>query len=155
MVQITSGIAWLIFWTLMLYSPSFFWVWGGRGLFSPSEALYAMRLPLGLLAVVGISQSWLGYTRFAAGKWRRFVRIGVVAAGVALAISLLRTGDLLVAGQNWNPTQAKSLATLNQMIAGVLVLACILVGLSLLREFIRIVRRRSSPPRSPGLTVPS
>ena len=145
-VQIIGGIVWLIFWGLALYSPSFFWVWGGRGVFSPSEALYAMRFPLWLLAFFWISQSWLGYTRLAAGKWPRVQRIGVVAAGVALSIFLLYTGDLLVAGPKWDPTQAKSLATLNQMIAGVLTLACILAGLALLRKFIRTVRRWSSHP---------
>jgi hypothetical protein len=140
-VQIIGGIAWLMFWALALYSPWFFWVWGGRGIFSPSEALYAMRFPLWLLAFFGISQSWLGYTRFAASKWRQALRLGAVAAGVALlAIFLMRTGDLLVAGPQWNPTQAKSLATLNQMIAGVLMLAVIVAGLAFLRKFIRIVR---------------
>ena len=145
MVQIIGGVAWLIFWALALYSPWFFWVWGGRGIFSASEALYAMRLPLWLLAFFGISQSWLSYTRFAASKWRQVLCIGMVAAGVGLAIFLLLTGDLLVAGPKWDPTQAKSLATLNQMIAGVLALACILAGLAFLREFIRIVGRWSSP----------
>ena len=150
-VQIIGGIAWLIFWALALYSPWFFWVWGGRGIFSPSEALYATRFPLWLLAFFGISQSWLVYTRFAAGKQRQVLRIGVVGAGVALAIFLLQTGDLLVAGPNWDPTQAKSLATLNQMIAGVLMLACILSGLAFLRKFIRIIRRGSSHPRTADL----
>jgi hypothetical protein len=145
-VQIIGGIAGLIFLALALYSPPFFWVWGGRGVFSPSESLYAMRFALWLLAFFGISQSWLVYTRFAAGKWRRFLRRGVATAGVVLAIFLLRTGDLLVAGPKWDPTQAKSLATLNQMIAGVLVLACILAGLAFLRKFIRMIRRWNSPP---------
>jgi hypothetical protein len=151
MVHIMSGIAWLIFWTLTLYSPWFFWVWGGRGIFSPSEALYAMRFPLWLLAFFGISQSWLSYTRFAASKWRQVLCIGMVAAGVGLAIFLLLTGDLLVAGPKWDPTQAKSLATLNQMIAGVLVLACIVAGLAFLRKFIRIIRRWSGPTRTAHL----
>jgi hypothetical protein len=150
MVQIIGGIACLIFGALALYSPWFFWVWGGRGIFSPSEAVYAMRFPLWLLAFFGISQSWLGYTRFAVGRWRQVLRIGVVAAGVALAIFLLRTGDLLFAGPTWDLTQAKSLATLNQMIAGVLVLACIIAGLAFLRKF-RIVRRLSSHPRTADL----
>src|SRR5262249_15497127 len=91
--QIVGEITWLIFWALALYSPRFFWVWGGRGVFSASEALYAMRFPLWLLAFFWISPAWLGYTRFAAGKWRRGLRLGVVAAGVALSIFLLRTGD--------------------------------------------------------------
>ena len=142
---------WLIFWTLALYSPGFFWVWGGRGVFSPSEALYAMRFPLWLLVFIGISQSWLGYTRFATGKWRRILRLGVVAAGVALAIFLLQNGNLLVEGPKWDPTQTKSLATLNQMIGGVLLLACILAGLAFLGKFIRIIRRSSGPARPADL----
>src|SRR5262245_41761484 len=101
MVQIVGGIAWLIFWALELYSPWFFWVWGGRGIFSPSEALYAMRFPLWLLAFFWISQSWLGYTRFAAGMWRRRLRIGVVGAGFVLAIVLLSTGHFLFTGPTW------------------------------------------------------
>ena len=144
MFHITSGIAWLIFWALALFSPWFFWVWGGRGVFSPSETLYAMRFPLWLLAFVGISQSWMGYTRFAACKWRRILHFGVITAGVALAIFLLSSGDLLVAGPKWDITQAKSLATLNQMLAGVLALACIITCLAFLQKFIRAVRRRKS-----------
>lgn len=145
------GIGSLIFWGLALYSPWLFWVWGARGIFSPSEALYAMRFPLWLLAFLWISQSWLGYTRFAAGKWRRGLRTGLMAAGVSLAIFLLWTGDLLVAGPKWDSTQAKSLATLNQMIGGILALACILGGLTLLREFIRTVRRWTSHPPTADL----
>ena len=144
MVQIIGGVAWLIFWALALYSPWFFWVWGGRGVFSPSETLYAMRFLVWLLAFLGITQSWLVYTRFAAAKWRRALSLGVVAAAVALTIFLLRTGDLLVAGPKWDPAQAKSLATLNQMLAGILALACIIAGLAFLRKFIHIVRRSTS-----------
>lgn len=151
MVHVVGGIVWLVFGALALFSPWFFWVWDARGVFSPSEALYALRFPLWLLAFFAISQSWLGYTRFAAGKWRQALRIGLGAAGIALAIFLLWTGDLLVAGPKWDPTQAKSLATLNQMIGGVLVLACILAGLALLREFSRIIRRWSSHPRAANL----
>jgi len=143
MFHIIRGISWLIFLALALYSPWFLWVWGGRGVFSPSETLYAMRFLVWLLAFLGITQSWLGYTRFAAAKWRRALSLGVVAAAVALTIFLLRTGDLLVAGPKWDPTQAKSLATLNQMLAGILALACILVGLAFLGKFIHIIRRWS------------
>jgi hypothetical protein len=152
MVQIISGIAWLILWALALFSPSFFWVWGGRGVFSPSDALYAMRFPVWLTAFSWICLSWLGDTRFAASKWRHLLRIAVVVVGVALAIGLVRSGDLLVAGPKWTPIQAKSLATLNQMIAGVLVLGCIVVGLDLVRRFIRIIRRSSTPPRTADST---
>jgi hypothetical protein len=140
MVQIIGGIVGLIFLALALYSPWFFWVWGGRGVFSPSEALYGTRFVLWLLLFVAISQSWLAYTRFAASKLRRVLRLSVFAAGIALAIFLLWTGNVLVAGPKWDPTQAKSLATLNQMIAGVLALACIGAGLPLLQKFIRFVR---------------
>jgi hypothetical protein len=146
LVRVTGGIVWLTFFALALYSPWFFWVWGGRGVFGPSEALYAMRFPLWLLALFGISQSWLTYTRFATARWRQFLRAGVIVAGVVLAIFLLRTGDLLVAGPNWDPTQGKSLATLNQMFAGVLVLACIIFGLGCLRELFRVVRHLGSHP---------
>src|SRR5262249_25495708 len=48
-VYIVGGIAWLLFLALALYSPWFFWVWGARGMFSPSDALYAVRFPLWLL----------------------------------------------------------------------------------------------------------
>jgi hypothetical protein len=132
---------WLIFWGMALFLPGMSWVWGGRGVFSPSDAVYAMRLPLWLLALFGISQSWLTYTRFAAAEWRPFLRIALTIAGLALAIFLLREGNLLVAGPKWDPAQAKPLATLNQMVAGSLVLACILAGLLCVHEFRRFIRR--------------
>jgi hypothetical protein len=122
-----------------------YWVWGGRGVFSASEAVYAMRLPMWLLALGGISQSWLNYTRYAAAEWRPLLRIFVSVAGIALAVLLLRGGDLLVPGPHWDSTQAKPLATLNQMVGGVLVLACIVAGLLCvheLRGFIRKAGRR-------------
>jgi hypothetical protein len=140
MVHIAGGVAWLVFWALALFVPGLFWIWGGRGVFSPSEAAYAMRLPLWLLAAFGISQSWLNHTRFATAEWRRFLLTAVVAAGLVLALFLLRGGDLLVAGPNWDPTKAKSLATLNQMISGVLVLASAFSGLLCLHELRRSVR---------------
>ena len=152
MVHVIGGIAWLVFWALTLFSPRFFWVWGGRGVFSPSDALYAMRFPLWLLAFSWISLSWLGNTRFAASKWRHLLRTAVVVVGVALAIFLVSSGDLLVAGPKWIPARAKSLATLNQMIAGVLVLACIGAGLDVLRRFIRVIRRGSGHPRTADST---
>jgi hypothetical protein len=141
MVHIVGGVAWLVFWALALFAPGLFWIWGGRGVFSPSETVYAMRLPLWLLAAFGISQSWLNYTRFATAEWRRFLLTAVVAAGLVLALFLLRAGDLLVAGPNWDPTQGQSLATLNQMAAGVLVLACVFAGLVCLDELRRSLRR--------------
>ena len=152
MVQFVGEIAWLIFLALALYSPSFFWVWGGRGVFSPSEALYGTRFALWLLAFLVISQSWLRYTRFAAARWRQALRIGLVVSGVALAIFLLSTGDLLVPGPKWDPTQAKSLATLNQMLAGIMVLACLLTALAFLRTLIGLIRRWSRHPRTAHLT---
>jgi len=140
-VQIIGGIVWLIFWAMALFLPGLSWVWGGRGIFSPSETVYAMRLPLWLLAFFAISQSWLCYTRFATSEWRRSLFTSVNVAGLALAIYLLRAGDFLVAGPNWDPGQAKSLATLNQMVAGVMVLACIFSGLLCVSELRRYMRR--------------
>ena len=140
-VQITGGVVWIIFWAMALFLPEMYWVWGGRGVFSASEAVYAMRLPMWLLALGGISQSWLAYTRFATAEWRPFLRIAVNVAGIALAVFLLRGGDLLVAGPNWDPTQAKPLATLNQMVGGVLVLACIVAGLLCVHELRGFIRK--------------
>jgi hypothetical protein len=141
MAQIIGGVVWLIFFAMALFWPWMFWVWGGRGVFSPSAAVYAMRLPLWLLAFFGISQSWLNHTRFAAAEWRPLLRVAVNIAGMALAIFLLRQGVLLVAGPKWDPTQAKPLATLNQMTGGVLVLACIFTGLLCVNELRRFVRK--------------
>lgn len=139
MVQIVGGVVWLIFWAMALFLPAMYWVWGGRGVFSPSDAVYAMRLPLWLLALGGISQSWLNYTRFAASEWRTVLRVAVSVAGIVLAIFVLRAGHLLVAGPRWVPAETKSLATLNQMAGGVLVLACIFAGLLCVREWRRFV----------------
>jgi hypothetical protein len=63
--QIMGGLVWLIFWAMALFWPAMSWVWGGRGVFSPSETVYAMRLPMWLLALFGISEMWLNHTRFA------------------------------------------------------------------------------------------
>ena len=141
-VQITGSVVWLIFWALALFVPQAFWVWGGRGVFSPSETVYAMRPALWLFALSWVSVSCLRYTRFATPEWRRFLRTAVIVAGVALALYMLRGGDLLVAGPKWDPTQAKPLATLNQMVAGVLVLACILSALLCVHELRRFMRRQ-------------
>jgi hypothetical protein len=143
--QIIGGVVWLVFFAMALFLPAMSWVWGGRGVFSPSAAVYAMRLPLWLLALFGISQSWLKYTRFAAAEWRPFLRIAISVAGIALAIFLLREGNLLIAGPKWDPTQAKPLATLNQMVAGVLVLACIFAGLGCVHELRRFLRKSGRP----------
>ena len=139
--HVIGGVALLGFFGLALYSPSLFWVWGGRGVFSPSETLYAMRLPLWLLASAWIAQSWLAHTRFAAAAWRKFVGMAVIAAGMLLGLYLLSAGDLLVAGPNWNATQSKPLATLNQMLSGVVALACIVAGLVCVGELRRSLRR--------------
>jgi TRAP-type C4-dicarboxylate transport system permease small subunit len=100
-----------------------------------------MRLPLWLLVFFGISQSWLNYTRFATAEWRAFLRVAISVAGIALAIFLLHGGGLLVAGPKWDPTQAKPLATLNQMVGGVLVLTCIFAGLACVHELRRFIRK--------------
>jgi hypothetical protein len=127
-----------------MFVPGLFWVWGGRGVFSPSEALYAMRLPLWLIAVFGMFQSWLGYMRFTAAEWPvRFVRIALSVAALALWIFGLHSGDLLVAGPNWDPSQAKSLATMNQMVAGVMVLGCVYSVLACAHELRQSMRRLS------------
>jgi len=140
-VQLIGGIVWLIFWAMALFLPAMSWVWGGRGVFSPSDAVYAMRLPTWLLVLGGISQSWLNYTRFAASGWRAFLRVAVSVAGIALAIFVLRAGNLLVAGPKWVPAESKPLATLNQMAGGVLVLACIFAGLLCVHELRRFMRK--------------
>ncbi len=141
MAQIVGQVVWLTFWAMALFWPAMSWVWGGRGVFSPSETVYATRLPMWLLAFFGISQLWLSHTRFAEAKWRPFLRVAISVAGIALAIFLLHGGDLLVAGPKWDPTQAKSLATLNQMVGGVLVLACIFWGLLCVLELRRFIRK--------------
>jgi hypothetical protein len=72
-VTVMYGVVSLIFWAMPLFLPALWWVWGGRGVFSPSAALYAMRLPLWLLALFGISQSWLSYTL-------RYIQVAAVCA---------------------------------------------------------------------------
>jgi hypothetical protein len=44
--QIIRGVVWIVFWAMALFLPGMSWVWGGRGVFSPSDAVYAMRLPI-------------------------------------------------------------------------------------------------------------
>jgi hypothetical protein len=138
-VQIIGQVVWLIFWAMALFLPEMWWVWGGRGVFGVSDAVYAMRLPMLLLSLGGISQLWLNYTRFAAAEWRSFLRVALSIAGIALAIYMLHAGNLLVAGPKWDPKQAGPLATLNQMIGGVLVLACIFTGLACVHELRRFI----------------
>jgi hypothetical protein len=155
MAQIIGQLVWLIFWAIALFVPAMSWVWGGRGVFSPSDAVYALRLPMWLLAFFGISQSWLNHTRFAASEWRPFLRIAVNVAGIALAIFLLRAGDLLVAGPKFVLAEAKPLATMNQMAGGVLVLACILAGLLCVHELRRFLRKSGRRLRSDRQTADS
>lgn len=138
-VRIASQVAWLIFWATALFLPAMWWVWGGRGVFGVSDAVYAMRLPILLLVAAGFAQSWLHYTRFAASRWRALLRVAVYLAGIILAIYVLRAGQILVAGPRWDGTQAKALATLNQMTGGVLVLACIFAGLLCVYELRRYI----------------
>jgi hypothetical protein len=144
MVEVMGGVAGLIFLALALYSPWLSWAWGGRGIFVPSETLSAMRLPLLLLAMFWTSLSWAGHTRFAAAKWRRYSYTGVIVAGLVLAVLLLRTGDLLVPGPQWDPSQTKSLTTLNRMVSGTLVLACLVAGLVCVSELRQLGRRWGS-----------
>jgi len=154
-VQIIGHAALLIFWATALFVPGMSWVWGGRGVFSPSEAVYAMRLPLWLLVSFGISQWWLNYTRFAKAEWRRFLVTVLSVAGLVLMVFLLSQGDLLVAGPHWDLTQAKPLATLNQMVAGVMVLACIFLGLLCVHELRRFIRKTGRHVGSGRQTVDS
>lgn len=139
-VQIAGQVVWLIFWGMALFLPAIWWVWGGRGIFGVSEAVYAMRLPMWLLVAAGFAQSWLNYTRFASAEWRGFVRIALYIAGIVLVISMLHSGNLLTAGPKWNLAQAKPLAILNQMLGGVLTLACIFAGLLCVHELRRYIR---------------
>ncbi len=78
LVQIIGQVVWLIFWAMALFLPAMSWVWGGRGVFSPSDAVYAMRLPIWLLALAGISQEWLKFRliRVAGVPSRRPVCLG-------------------------------------------------------------------------------
>ncbi len=140
MVQIVGQVAWLIFWAAALFLPAIWWVWGGRGVFGVSDAVYAMRLPMWLLVTAGFAQSWLNYTCFAAAAWRAFLRIALHIAGIVLVIYMLHAGNLLVAGPKWDPAQAGPLATLNQMLGGILMLACIFAGLLCVHELRRYIR---------------
>lgn len=152
-VQIIGQVAWLIFWAMALFLPALWWIWGGRGVFSVSEAVYAVRFPLWLLVAAGFIQSWLNYTRFASAEWRALLRVALYVTGIVLAIYMLHAGKLLTAGPNWDPTQAGPLATLNQILGGVLTLACILAGLLCvhkLRRWIRTGWRRFNGDHQPA-----
>ena len=142
LVQIIGQVVWLIFWAMALFLPAMSWVWGGRGVFSPSDAVYAMRLPIWLLALAGISQEWL---KFRLIRVAAFLRVALYVSGIILAIFMLRAGDLLIAGPRWDPIQARPLATLNQMVGGVLVLVCIFAGLLRVHELRRFLRKTGRP----------
>ena len=139
--EMIRGVAWLTFWAMALFVPELSWIWGGRGVFVPSDTLSAMRLPFLLLAIAGTCQNWLKFTRFAAAEWRRLLRIALIVTGWGMTYLLLRAGDVLVAGPNWDPTEAKPLATMTQMTAGVLVLVCVFGGLGVLQDLRFLLRR--------------
>jgi hypothetical protein len=104
----------LFFLAMALFWPVMFWVWNRAGIFSPSPTLYAMRLPLFILALLWISR----------------MRV----AGLAFALVLLCQGNLLVAGANMNPAQGVALEALNRFFSVVLVVSCISSGLQCVRE---------------------
>ena len=143
MVQIIGGVVWLIFLGYGVVRTRVLLGLGRKGRFQPVRD--RLRDAPGLVAA-GRCSGFLsrGLAIRASprpsggGSWAPRVSV----AGLVLAIFLLRGGDLLVAGPNWDPTQAKSLATLNQMVAGVLVLACIFAGLVCVHE----LRRFSAAP---------
>jgi hypothetical protein len=138
--RLTGEIVWLLFFAGALFLPQLSWVWGGMGKFSPSDALSAMRLPIWLLALFVFAQSWLNRAHLAAAL-RPFLRMAFSIAAIALAVWLLRADTLLVPGPNWTPTQAKPLATLNQMLGGVLVLFGVVAGLVFLKELRSSLRK--------------
>jgi hypothetical protein len=139
-VKFMGAAAGLFFFAMALFWPAMFWVWDRRGIFSPSATVYAMRLPLLLLALLWISQIWLNYSRFAKAEWRPFLRIAVNIAGLVFALVLVFPGDLLAAGPNMNSAQGAALASLNRFFAVVLWVSCISSGLQCMRE-LRDVRR--------------
>jgi hypothetical protein len=144
-----GGVLWLIFLSTQLSAVFSPWFWAGTGVFGPSAALYSMRLPLLLLGIGWISQSWLTYSRFAAAEWRPFLRIALNLGGLAWAIFLLRSGDLLVQGPKWDAAQGHSLDSLNRMFTGFLLISCVSSMLQLLFALRRYLRlSRPSQPAS-------
>lgn len=147
LVVMIGGVAQLIVLALALFYPPLSWIWGGAGHFDLSPAGYWIRLPLWLMALFVISQSWLNYTRFASAGWRPFLRTAMYVTCIVLAVILFRAGDLLVPGMTWDPSRhARSLATLNRMISGSSVLACVLLSLSCAHELSRSMRRLDREP---------
>ena len=93
------------------------------------------------MALFVISQSWLNYTKYASADWRLLLRIVTYVIGIVLAVFLFRAGDLLVPGVTWDPSRdARSIATLNRLISGSSVLACVLLSLSSMHELSRSMR---------------
>lgn len=144
--KIMGGVAGLFFLAMALFWPAMFWVWGRAGVFSPSAIVYAMRLPLLLLALSWIFQGALNYTRFARADWRPSLRVAINIAGFVFALLLLCQGDLLVAGPNMNPAQGASLAALNRFFALILAVSCISSGVQCVHE----LRSRRSTGRQLG-----
>ena len=136
-VKIMGAVAGLFFFAIALFWPAMFWVWDRTGTFIPTTTIYVMRLPLLLLALLWISQTWLNYTRFAEADWRAFLRIAVHLAGLVFALVLLCQGDLLIPGPNMHPAQGAALANLNRFFAVVLSVSCISSGLQCVREWRR------------------
>lgn len=139
-VKTISGVASIFFIVMALFWPAMFWVWGRAGIFSPSTAVYAMRLPLLLLALLWISQIWLNYTRFSGAEWRPLLGLAVDIAGLLFALVLLGQGDLLIAGPNMNPAQSASLVSLNRFFAMLLLVSSISSGLQCVGDFRRLIR---------------
>jgi hypothetical protein len=145
LVQIMGDVALLAFLALALFYRPLFWLWGGGHHVDLSPAGSAIRVPLLLVAAFAVSQSWLKYTRFASALWRRFLRLAVYLAGLALAVYLVRAGDVLVPSGNWGtPGYSASLTTLNRMISGTSVLATLLLLLGCVYELRRSMRRLGS-----------
>ena len=106
---------------------------GGATVFDLSPAWYAMRVPLLLLAAFGVVGACLKLDRFAAAEWVSLVGMGVNLVAIALLFRLVQaSGD---------PSRySDALAIVNRIIAGSLVLACVLSALMCLRE-LRIYMR--------------
>lgn len=145
LVQIVGDAAVLAFLAMALFYRPLYWLWGGGHHIDLSPVGSAIRVPLLLVIAFAVSQSWLKYTRFASASWRRFLRVAVYLAGLALAVYLVRAGDVLVPSANWDAARyAASLATLNRMISGTSVLACVVLSLCCVHELRRSMKRLAS-----------
>lgn len=144
-VQIIAGMVVLPLWALALYSPRTMLL-GGAAVFDLSPAWYAMRVPLLLLAAFGLVRACLKLDRFASAEWVPLVGIGLNLVAVAFLIRLVQAGGLLVPGTHWDPTRfGDALAIVNRVIAGSLVLACVLSALMCLHELRIYMRGRRNP----------